>query len=191
MKIFIDCDGVINDFGHSFYKFVAESSSSKYLKEINSISSYSLSDWFTCSSDISSKIIHDVFESFLFWNRLNPYEDVYTDLVSAFRDPELKDSLYIATTPANKVSLTCKADWFEKHFPFIPFDRIIYIKDKSLLADKDCYLIDDYYKNVNSFGDNGILFSQFYNKKDKVIRVADELSYALAYIKIKQKEEII
>jgi 5'(3')-deoxyribonucleotidase len=187
LKIFIDCDGVLNDFGLDFYNFVKSLGHEKILKPLVKIKSYSLGDWFesSCSDSFKKSIIEKVFNDYNFWIGLTPYSESIEDM-KTLMSGEFKDRTFIATTPANEVSIEGKTAWFQRYFPFIPFDNIIYIKDKSLLAKEGSYLIDDYPKNVTSFG-KGYLFQQFYNINEwKDHSTTDFICSAIEEIKVKE-----
>lgn len=54
-------------------------------------------------------------------------------------------------------SLTDKYEWLHEHFPFIPYTRIVFCGDKSILAAD--FLIDDNVHQLARFRGQGILYS--------------------------------
>ncbi|MFL5789661.1 MAG: 5' nucleotidase, NT5C type [Flavisolibacter sp.] len=58
-------------------------------------------------------------------------------------------------------SFTPKLEWLNKHFPYIPWQRIVFCGDKSIIhAD---YLIDDHVRHFANFVGQGILFTAPHN----------------------------
>lgn len=55
-----------------------------------------------------------------------------------------------------------KQDWLQEHFPFIPWQKIVFCGSKQIVqAD---IMIDDHFKNLDHFtGNTGILFTQPHN----------------------------
>jgi 5'(3')-deoxyribonucleotidase len=73
--------------------------------------------------------------------------------------------IYIATAAMEfPNSFREKYDWLQKHFPFIPWNNVVFCGDKSVIASD--YLIDDHIKNLVSFRGKGILFSAPQNLKE-------------------------
>ena len=58
-------------------------------------------------------------------------------------------------------SLSEKLEWINQYFPFIPWNRIVFCGDKSLIqAD---YMIDDHPKNLDKFNGETIMFHAAHN----------------------------
>jgi len=58
-------------------------------------------------------------------------------------------------------SLSEKLEWINQHLPFIPWSRIVFCGDKSLIqAD---YMIDDHPKNLDKFNGETIMFHAAHN----------------------------
>jgi 5'-nucleotidase len=60
-----------------------------------------------------------------------------------------------------RTCFTDKFDWLAEHFPFIPWQNIVFCGDKRILqAD---FLIDDHARHFKRFGGQGILFTSPHN----------------------------
>ncbi len=69
-------------------------------------------------------------------------------------------------------SLSEKYEWLREHFPFIPWNNIIFCGDKSIVGTD--YMIDDHVKNLDRFKGRPFLFSAGHNVHiDRHIRVND------------------
>lgn len=81
---------------------------------------------------------------------------------------ELMDNgfeIFIATAAMQfKYSFEDKYDWLAEHFPFIPWQNIVFCGDKSIIhAD---YLIDDSPRQLKAFSGTGLLFDAHHNQKE-------------------------
>src|SRR5687768_13095007 len=69
-------------------------------------------------------------------------------------------------------SLSEKYEWLQEHFPFIPWNNMIFCGDKRVICTD--YLIDDHLKNLDSCSGKPILFHATHNTKvNHHIRVQD------------------
>ncbi|CAN5770012.1 5'-3'-deoxyribonucleotidase [soil metagenome] len=99
----------------------------------------------------------------------------YLHSAGFFRDlhvlPDSQEVIYALTkkyevyiTSAAMEFRTCftdKFDWLAEHFPFIPWQNIVFCGDKSIIrAD---FLIDDHARHFKGFGGQGILFTSPHN----------------------------
>jgi len=73
-----------------------------------------------------------------------------------------KYEIFIASAAMEfKTSLVHKLEWMNEHFPFIPWNNIVFCGSKSIInAD---YLIDDHIRNFKGFEGQGILFTSPHN----------------------------
>lgn len=146
--IYLDCDGVLAD----------------WVGEVN--------DWLGLPR---SRVWSDWDGSGLDWDRIN---DAMT-FVSFWRNmPKLPKAAeiwrlcndlaptYICTRPFDDPNCVFgRLTWLNKEMK-IPTNRVIFMHDKELLANKQAILIDDNKENVEKFAQNGghaILFPQSYN----------------------------
>lgn len=79
--------------------------------------------------------------------------------------------IYIVTSPFNFNNIVPKAKWLEKHFPFIPRERYVFTRDKSII--KASALIDDKPKNLETFEGLRVLFTAPHNKTERRFVRAD------------------
>ncbi|WP_405328678.1 5' nucleotidase, NT5C type [Leeuwenhoekiella sp. LLG6367-2.1] len=89
---------------------------------------------------------------------------VIKDSPEVLRALQDKYELYIASAAMQfKSSLEDKADWLDRHFPFIPWENRILCGHKHIL--KGDILIDDRSYNLEAFDGRGIQFSSPHNSK--------------------------
>lgn len=92
-------------------------------------------------------------------NSVELFQLAYTNLTSQGNE------VYIATTPQfNDWCCREKINWIKQYMPFFPVENIIFIQNKSLLANDQSLLIDDYCKNINKFMSKGGC-TVFFNSK--------------------------
>lgn len=83
-------------------------------------------------------------------NSVELFQLTYTNLTSQGNE------VYIATTPQfNDWCCREKINWVKHYLPFFPVENIIFIQDKSLLADNQSLLVDDFDKNISKFIEKG------------------------------------
>lgn len=87
-----------------------------------------------------------------FWRNIEVYPEAaeILNLVISY------GKVSIATSPSVNVFGCCdaKRDWTKEHFPYF-VDRLIFIREKWLIATPYSVLIDDYDKNIDDFRENG------------------------------------
>lgn len=73
-----------------------------------------------------------------------------------------KYEIFITTAAMEfRTCFTDKFDWLHEHFPFIPWQNIVFCGDKGIInAD---YLIDDHVRHFKRFRGQGILFTSPHN----------------------------
>lgn len=97
------------------------------------------------------------------WANLDPYPWTH-DLVEACYDAVGQPNVFILSAPSRTCTPVCsgKMAWLEKHLPEFPFDgRVIFAKQKHLLAQPDRLLIDDKQENCEQFREAGGLTQRF------------------------------
>jgi 5'(3')-deoxyribonucleotidase len=80
--------------------------------------------------------------------------------------------IHIVTAVRNLKNIEPKSEWLKKHFPFIPEERYVFTRDKSIVyAD---WLIDDKPKNLEGFQGMRLLFDALHNRQEnRFIRMKD------------------
>jgi len=70
--------------------------------------------------------------------------------------------VFIATAAMEfRSSLEDKFDWLKDHFPFIPWQNIVFCGNKSII--KADYMLDDHPYNLRKFQGKGLLFTAAHN----------------------------
>ena len=87
---------------------------------------------------------------------------VMPDSQEVIQELTKKYEVFIASAAMEfRTSFTDKFDWLAEHFPFIPWQNIIFCGNKSILhAD---FLIDDHARHFKNFKGQGILFTSPHN----------------------------
>ena len=159
MVIFCDMDGVLSQFTEGVVEVLAN----------NGIPTpYKMDQW-KLENNIrplwrrrAKKLIGKALTHPGFWSLLQPHEGA----IEGFKKLQEKGEVYIATTPWN--STACfkgKRQWIARYLKGFPQDRIIFIKDKSLL--RGSLLIDDKPSNLHGFIGRTRLMDRPWNQEER------------------------
>ena len=155
MKVFLDLDGVLVNFGEGTYRVFGKdydylTSCPKWLY---------FEDWGISFDEFDSVCGLDFFAG-LRW--MHDGKQILKAVESKFKD------MYLLTTPMpNSGSWTGKMLWIERHLPQHKKQTIMTRVPKSILAGPDTLLIDDKDENIAEFvvaGGQGILVPRPWNE---------------------------
>lgn len=147
-KLLIDMDGVISDI---YAQFV------KYEQEDLGITQ--------TAATLNGKLENEAFRN---------HDNYVTSKGFFFNAPPILDSIEVVRQLNDKYdlfivssaiqfpnSLQEKLDWLATHFPFITWKQIVFCGSKSVVCGN--IMIDDHFKNLDSFNGQTILFTQPHN----------------------------
>lgn len=157
MIVMVDVDNIINDLTKKTITLY-NSSNGKNIKFAD-IVAYS---FFKCLPESDARLICDLFQNKELWDSLEPIDGSQNAL------KELVQSgieVYFATA-TDPVNFEWKCKWIAQHFPFIPVDNVIRIKNKSLL--KADVIIDDCLDNLTSSNAEKICLNYPWNQDEMV-----------------------
>lgn len=163
--IFLDMDGVMNNFGENFIAWV----NTHYPKaKWEETYGYELYKWFKVNGICNKTYMLEAFSDIHFWDSLVPNEDIRSNLF-------LLENVSVCTLPFGwSFCPQIKEYWLTKYFPSIDTTRnLIMMKEKYLLAGSGI-LVDDYSENVRKFIENGgeaYLYETFYNYKEDLPKI--------------------
>ena len=88
--------------------------------------------------------------------------------------------IFFVTAPFNPNNVIPKANWLNKHFPFIPSKNHVFTRNKSIINVD--WLIDDKADNFIGLNGEGILFDAAHNQNEKrYLRMKDWKDVALYF----------
>ena len=107
---------------------------------------------------------HQVLDAYLREEDFFAVLEVMPDSQRVLEALQSQYDIFIATAAMEvPTSFNAKFQWLEQHFPFIPYNHIVFCGDKSILnAD---YLIDDNPRQLERFQGTGILYDAPHNAK--------------------------
>lgn len=130
MRIFLDMDGVITDLvSHIITWFGLD---------------FKIEDWPPGEYDLAKVLGIPTYELWsnlpiAFWESIPPTEE-FDEIKSLLKDQDC----WICTKPTDDRSIVGKLHWIQKYYPeMIVRERVIFISNKSLLAQNSALLIDD------------------------------------------------
>ena len=167
--VFLDMDGVLVDFVSSINKCMGIPENTVAL----------IRNWWE-KYDVSFEQINN-YCTIDFWQNLTWLSDG-KEILSAVLDKFPQSNIFLLTTPMpNSGSWTGKFKWVQKHLPLFTKQLIVTTTPKTLFADPDILLIDDYDKNIEEFiiaGGRGCLVPRSSNKAhlqaDRTVEVVKE-----------------
>lgn len=151
--IYLDCDGVLAD----------------WVGEANEWLGFSRNRPWTQyrGADVDWDKLNDAMTYYSFWRNMQPLPRA----AEIWRLCNDLAATYVCTRPFDDPSCVFgRLTWLNKELN-IPTNRVIFMHDKELLANKHSILIDDNEENVEKFAQNGghsILFPQSYNTIEPV-----------------------
>lgn len=148
-KLLIDMDGVLSDIYDQFIKYE--------FKDIGLTQSL---------NDLTGKLEREAFK----------YHDKYVNSENFFYSAiPIRDSIetvqrlnnlyevYIVSSAMQfPLSLQEKINWLTKHFPFLSWKQIVFCGTKDIVCGD--IMIDDHFKNLDTFNGQTILFTQPHNR---------------------------
>lgn len=156
MIIMCDVDNIINNLTEKVIT-IYNAINDKHI-QLSDITTY---NFFECIPD-DTKAICDLFTEKELWNVLTPIHGSQ-GAIKQLVDGGMEVYFATATDPVN---FKWKCDWVYKHFPFVPTDNIIRIKNKSLL--KCDFIIDDCLDNLINIDAIRICLDYPWNRDDKI-----------------------
>jgi len=147
-RLIVDMDGVMSDIYGQFLKHEFEDL--KIKQDLNSLIGKSENEAF---------LNHDIYvNSANFFYEASPIENS----IEALEKVNLKYDLFIVSSAMQfPLSLGEKIKWLNKHFPFIHWKQVVFCGSKELINGD--IMIDDHFKNLDTFSGKTILFSQPHN----------------------------
>ncbi|MBK9556439.1 MAG: 5'(3')-deoxyribonucleotidase [Bacteroidetes bacterium] len=147
-KLLIDMDGVLADIYGQFIKY-----------EFNDIGlTQSLTD-LTGKLEREAFKYHDKYvNSENFFYSAIPIED---SIETVRRLNDVYEVYIVSSAMQFPLSLTEKINWLTKHFPFLSWKQIVFCGTKEIVYGD--IMIDDHFKNLDTFQGQTILFTQPHN----------------------------
>lgn len=163
--LFIDMDGVLNHFGGYFHTYALNKY--PYVGSKSNFRTYSLCDWFL---DLSEDMKKQILLKPEFWRGIPANLEVIADLESNYSVLTSCYKVCILTTPYYDAPWCAyeKRQWIKRNLPFFPVENIIFAENKSLLANAESILIDDFLDNCKDFskaGGHAFYYPRAYNEE--------------------------
>ena len=172
-NIFLDMDGVMNNFGRDFITYASDFYNNLSITWEEEQYGYDIHNWFKLDGESDRWYVIEIMEEPLFWEGLTRNNAFHT----AMEDLQLvkKHNVYVCTLPFSwSFCPNEKANWLEENYPSIDIDRnLIMMEDKQLLAGNGI-LIDDCPDNVRNFmeaGGEAYLYETFYNYAEDLPKI--------------------
>lgn len=150
-SIAIDMDGVLADVEAHFISWYERDSGEKFSKK-----------------DLEGKSEENAFPKKGMVKKFASTENFFRTVpvmegaIEAVKELQKTYEIYIVSAAMEfPQSLVEKRAWLDEHFPFIPWKRIIFCGDKSIINTD--IMIDDHLKNLDYFKGETIMFSAFHN----------------------------
>lgn len=151
-RIAIDMDGVMADTTQQMIDWYAQ----RYGVQVDKATLYGLPE--TTGFPHEKEVIR----SFLFEPGFFRTKPVIKDSQEVIRALQDKHEVFIVSAAMEfPPSLAEKLEWLGEHFPFVPWQNIVFCGSKTIVqAD---YMIDDHVKNLQPFQGQGLMFTAPHN----------------------------
>jgi 5'-nucleotidase len=147
-KLLIDMDGVLSDIYAQFIKY-----------EFNDIGLTQL------LNDLNGKLEHEAFKHHdKYVNSENFFYSalpIQGSIESVHKLNEAYEVYIVSSAMQFPLSLTEKVNWLTKYFPFLSWKQIVFCGTKEIVYGD--IMIDDHFKNLDTFQGQTILFTQPHN----------------------------
>lgn len=171
-KIIVDSDGVIRDFVGACEKRYNRKFDWSGQRDVREHLGFTDLQW------------KEELENFKFWAEMKPTKEA-KPLLDLLKSLFRLDQIYIVTSAQQTpCAISGCAAWYKKYLPRFQ-DRIIYCKDKHLLANLNTILIDDFQKICSSFmraGGWALLFPRPWNNLSGVANPLQKVKIELELI---------
>lgn len=152
-RLIVDMDDVLAD------------TSSKILSIFNTINKQEILPSYFLENDFYGFVRQEKFSAYRH-TLLEPgfFSDlvVLPDAIDVMEDLNKKYDIYIVSAALEfPESLKEKYDWMKVHFPFIPWQKIVFCGDKSIVHGD--IMIDDHARNFKNFNGEKLLFNAIHN----------------------------
>jgi 5'-nucleotidase len=148
LRLIIDMDGVIADIYAQYARFEASESGIKRSCE-----------------DLKGKSESEVFRNlreYLFTRGFFRDAPVIPGSIPALKELNAQYDLFVVSSATEfPQSLQEKYDWLQEHFPFLSWKQMVFCGSKAIIHGD--IMIDDHFKNLDSFSGRTILFTQPHN----------------------------
>lgn len=163
VDVFIDMDSTMNDFATGYVNYYNKLYGTSHKLSRKDLIQYEISK---CIPDLTDDEAFDsrerIFGTPGFWVDL----PIYPNASQVIEWINSNFNTYILTAPWVNTYGICipeKYEWVQKHLPFFPLNKVIFMHDKHLIH-PDSVLIDDHAKNLGRWRGKTIKYVYPYNK---------------------------
>ena len=170
MKILLDMDNTMNRLWENYIVYLNDIYKTNFSCTREDMQSYGLANNLKLPErfDDPDTLRQRVFQTPGFWTSIEIFDEYTKPVVEEMYK---KHDVYICTTPWHDYTECCseKIMWVRKHLPFFDIDKMIFIKNKSMVrAD---LIIDDAPENLENMPFNKIIMDFPYNRNIGGLRV--------------------
>lgn len=166
-KIFIDMDGILNDFNSFFIKYHNLKFNTNFEVCTENMQDYDI----VKALNIPQENFDEILLLDEFWENLpvKEYAQESVEKLYSYFD------IYILTAPyiQNINNFTIKINWIKKYFSFIDLNKVIFCYYKYLIDGQDSYLIDDNPTHLQKWKGTPTTLEYPFNENVKSIRFKD------------------